>query len=89
VLAQNADYLSGSAHGRRGEWCVFERFAPGAAVRAEAGEWHISKPYDNEYCQDCGEDLAHGELINIEYEGGVMHAVCSDRAYVDRETPRP
>lgn len=39
--------------------------------------WHIPCPYDHEWCALCGEVLARGELINIEYEGGVMHAGCS------------
>ena len=51
--------------------------------------WHIPCPYDHERCALCGEDLARGELINIEYEAGVMHAACSDDPYIPQpgETP--
>jgi hypothetical protein len=40
--------------------------------------WHIPCPYDHESCALCGRRLARGELVNIEYEAGVMHAACSD-----------
>jgi hypothetical protein len=40
--------------------------------------WHIPCPYDHESCALCGEDVERGDLINIEYEAGVMHAACSD-----------
>jgi len=51
--------------------------------------WHIPCPYDHERCALCGEDLARDELINIEYEAGVMHAACSDDPYIPQpgETP--
>lgn len=40
--------------------------------------WHIANPYSHESCALCGEPLERGELINIEFEAGVMHATCSD-----------
>lgn len=40
--------------------------------------WHIDNPYPNEQCAECGQPIARGELINIEYEAGIMHAACSD-----------
>jgi hypothetical protein len=51
--------------------------------------WHIPCPYDYERCAWCGQDVTRGELINIEYEAGVMHAACSDDPYIPRpgETP--
>jgi hypothetical protein len=69
------------------------RPAAPAAVRRAAGRtardpgnpapdvirrWHIPCPYDHESCALCGKKLARGELVNIEYEAGVMHAACSD-----------
>jgi hypothetical protein len=51
--------------------------APGIIRR-----WHIPCPYDHERCALCGEDLTRGELINIEYEAGVVHAACSDDSYI-------
>lgn len=56
---------------------------PGNPAPDRIRRWHIPNPYDDEYCQDCGDELTRGELINIEYEGGVMHAACSDRPYLD------
>jgi len=61
-----------------------------APSRKEGGRrWHIPCPYDHERCALCDEDLARGELINIEYEAGVMHAACSDDPYIPQpgETP--
>jgi len=51
--------------------------------------WHIACPYDHERCALCDEDLTRGELINIEYEAGVLHAACSDDTYMPQpgETP--
>jgi len=46
--------------------------------------WHIPNPYNGERCTGCMELLVHGELINIEYEAGVMHAACGDRPYQAR-----
>lgn len=43
--------------------------------------WHIPNPYNGERCTGCQELLVQGELINIEYEAGVMHATCGDRPY--------
>jgi hypothetical protein len=40
--------------------------------------WHIANPYPDEECAGCDEPIARGELINIEFEAGVMHAACSD-----------
>lgn len=40
--------------------------------------WHIDNPYEGERCAACGEPLLRSDLINIEYEAGVMHAECSD-----------
>ena len=44
-----------------------------AAIRKR----HIPSPYPAEMCVTCGNDIQAGELINIEYEAGVMHASCS------------
>jgi hypothetical protein len=50
---------------------------------------HIPCPYDHERCALCGEDLTRGELINIEYEAGVMHAACSDDPYIPQPGEAP
>lgn len=51
---------------------------PGNPDPAVIRRWHIDNPYNHETCALCGEHLDYGELINIEYEAGVMHAACSD-----------
>lgn len=56
--------------------------APGVIRR-----WHIANPYDHERCALCGQRLALGGLVNIEYKAGVMHAACSDAPHLNR-TPR-
>lgn len=40
-------------------------------------KWHIPSPYSTEMCAACGHHIEPGELINVEYEAGVMHAACS------------
>lgn len=40
--------------------------------------WHIANPYDGVQCDECGRLIGTGELVNIEFERGVMHAPCSD-----------
>lgn len=63
-------------------------YASGHAVQAPAApggnpdpavirKWHIPSPYPAEICVTCANDIQAGELINIEYEAGVMHASCS------------
>lgn len=60
-------------------------FRPRARVASPGGnpdpavirKWHIPSPYRAEPCVVCGQDIEPGELINIEYEAGVIHASCS------------
>jgi hypothetical protein len=54
---------------------------PGNPAPSRIRRWHIDNPYDHESCASCGESLTRGNLINIEYEAGVMHAACSDAPY--------
>jgi hypothetical protein len=53
------------------------RISPGNPNPQVIRKWHIPSPYDAEMCGVCGVDIERGELINIEYEAGVMHASCS------------
>jgi hypothetical protein len=40
--------------------------------------WRIPSPYEHAHCAFCGEDIAWGELVNIDYQAGVVHALCYD-----------
>jgi hypothetical protein len=40
--------------------------------------WRIPSPYEHARCAFCGAVILWGELVSIDYEGGVVHALCYD-----------
>jgi hypothetical protein len=53
---------------------------PGNPDPERIRRWHIENPYYGERCYYCDKEIGHGELINVEYEVGIVHASCGDGA---------
>jgi hypothetical protein len=60
---------------------------PGHPAPDVIRRWRIPLPLRLQALRAGGEDLAGGELASNEYEGGVMHAACSDPPYPEQPDP--